>query len=133
MKINGEGIYGSKAWRVFAEGEMVKDQKNPKAQEKLKGMPGGKLDKIHADFSFSTKDFRFTQGKDGSVYAFCMTVPKPGEQIRIVNLGSTNGSVNTVSLLGSGETITWKQEKEALIIDCPDKMEYRYSVCFKIK
>ena len=137
MKINGEGIYGSKAWKVFAEGEMVKDPKNPDAPEKIKGMPGGKLDRIHADFTFSTKDFRFTEGKDGSVYAFCMTVPKSGETILIKSLGKNSESaskkIHRVTLLGSNSKLTWKQEDSNLKIICPDKMDLSHVACFKIQ
>ncbi|NWJ52482.1 MAG: alpha-L-fucosidase [Bacteroidetes bacterium] len=137
MKINGEGIYGSKAWKVFEEGELVKDQNNAAAPEKIKGMPGGKLDKIHAEFPFSTKDFRFTEGKDGSVYAFCMTVPKPGETIWIKSLGSRSGiidqKVRQVILLGSNSKLNWYQEDFCLKIICPNKMDFHYVVCFKVE
>ena len=137
MKINGEGIYGSKAWKVFAEGELVKDPKNPDAPEKIKGMPSGKLDKIHTDFSFSTKDFRFTEGKDGSVYAFCMTVPNAAETIRIKSLGKKSGleskNIHQVILLGSDSKLTWDQEDSGLKIVCPDKMDFSHVACFKIQ
>jgi alpha-L-fucosidase len=136
MKINGEGIYGSKAWKVFAEGETLKDSVNPDVQGKIKGMPGGKLDKIHADFSFSTKDFRFTEGKDGSVYAFCMTVPKAGETIQIKSMGKNSGlfgkKIEKVSLLGSSAAMKWKQEDDALVITCPEDMTFANAVGFKI-
>ena len=62
MKINGEGIYGSKAWKVFAKGELVKDTRKPDAPERMKGMPGGKLDQPYTEFKFTTRDFRFTEG-----------------------------------------------------------------------
>ncbi|MDP4291792.1 MAG: alpha-L-fucosidase C-terminal domain-containing protein [Bacteroidota bacterium] len=105
--------------------------------EKIKGMPGGKLDKIHADFTFSTKDFRFTEGKDGSVYAFCMTVPKAGETIRIKSMGKNSGLVNQniqqVTLLGSNSKLTWTQEDSSLKIICPDKMDFSHVACFKIQ
>ncbi len=76
MKINGEGIYGSHAWKKLGEGETVIDSKTKEA--KLKILPGGKLGKKQADFTFSTKDFRFTVGKNGALYAYCLAVPKPG-------------------------------------------------------
>ncbi len=136
MSVNGEGIYGSKAWKVYGEGVMVKDPKNPDSPEKLKGMPGGKLDKPHAEFSFSTKDFRFTEGKNGSVYAWCMTVPMGEEMIRIRSLGQKAGltqqTISKVSILGNNSSVEWKQDSEALAIRCPEKMDFKHAVCFKI-
>ena len=55
MHTNGEAIYGSKAWTKIGEGEM----KNGK----LKTLPGGRLDKRHAQFQFNAQDIRFTVGK----------------------------------------------------------------------
>jgi alpha-L-fucosidase len=137
MKINGEGIYGSRAWKIFGEGDMVKDPKKPDAPEKLRGMPGGKLDQAHADFTFSTNDFRFTQGRDWSIYAWCLAVPKPGEKIRIKSLGSNSGmpegKIGPVSLLGSNSALKWKQENDALVIDYPDNLDLQHVVCFKIQ
>lgn len=62
---------------------MVEDPKRPDAPEKHRSKPGGKLGQVHADFEFTTKDFRFTEQKEGSVDAWCMTVPMPEEMIRI--------------------------------------------------
>lgn len=33
---------------------------------------------------FGPADFRFTQGKDGSVYVFALSVPQPGAEVMIV-------------------------------------------------
>lgn len=137
MKINGEGIYGSKAWKVYGEGEMIKDPKNPDSPSKLKGMPGGKLDKVHADFAFSTRDFRFTEGKSGAVYAWCLKVPMGEEMIRIRSFGTNSGlsqkKIGSVSIPGSNSKIEWHQEADALVIRCPEKMDFKYVVCFKIQ
>ena len=57
---------------------------------KLKMLPGGKLNKKHAEFKFNTEDFRFTIGKNNSLYAFCMNVPAPGTTLKIKSLGSNS-------------------------------------------
>jgi alpha-L-fucosidase len=128
MKINGEGIYGSKAWTRLGEGEMVNGR--------LKAAPNGLLGRNHADFKFSTKDFRFTVGKDGSLYAFCMTVPAPNEELRINSLGATAASrqapIRSVRLLGSDAQLDWRQDGDALIIRCPAQMAFKVAVAFKI-
>ena len=69
LRVNGDAIYGSKAWVKLGEGEVV--------DGKLRVAPGGKLGQRHADFRFTTRDFRFTVGSDGCLYAFCMAVPQP--------------------------------------------------------
>lgn len=78
MRINGQGIYGSSAWSVLGEGK----------DGKLNVLPGGFIGANQANHSFYTTDFRFTVGKDGAIYAWCMTVPKAGDKLKIVSLGS---------------------------------------------
>lgn len=127
MKINGEGIYGSKAWVKLGEGK----------DDKLKMLPMGQIGKAQADFVFSQDDFRFTVGKDGNLYAFCMTVPPAGAQLTIKSLGSKQGlldkSILSVTMLGCNEKLTWQQEATALHITCPASMPYKTAICFKIK
>lgn len=94
MRINGQGIYGSSAWSVLGEGK----------DGKLNVLPGGFIGANQANHSFYTTDFRFTVGKDGVIYAWCMTVPKAGDKLKIVSLGSHTGigkkQVTSVELLG---------------------------------
>ena len=137
MKINGEGIYGSHSWKKFGEGEKVTNPEDPSAPAKIRVFPGDKLSKKHAVFKFSTKDFRFTLGKDGSIYAFCMTVPKPGEMLTIKMLGKNAGLIDkpikSIFLLGNKQPVKWKNRWYGLVIYCPQKMPFKYVVCFKIK
>jgi alpha-L-fucosidase len=134
MKINGEGIYGSKAWKKLGEGEVVIDSKTNEA--KLRTLPGGKLGKRHADFTFSTKDFRFTQGKNGEVYAFCLAVPKPGEVLSIQSFGSAakllEKKIASVTMLGSNSKLQWEQRPDGLYITCPKDMPGKFAVGFKV-
>jgi alpha-L-fucosidase len=124
MKLNGAGIYGSRAWKILGEGEQVVDPKNPANPPKLKTFPGGKLGKRNAEFTFSTKDFRFTKGKNSEVYAYCMTVPKPREILTIKSFGFNakllDKPVKSVSLLGSSVQLKWKQTAEGLVIHFPE-------------
>jgi len=125
MKINGEGIYDSSAWLVWGEG------------------PGGTASRVHksslnkksATDPYSTGDFRFTLGSDGTLYAWCLAIPKPNEVLKIAALGSQskhlNRPIKSVQILG-GPQLTWKQEPDGLRLTCPDKMPYRYAVGFKV-
>jgi len=128
MKRNGEAIYGSHAWKIPGEGEMV--------DGKLKILPGGALQRKHADFKFDAQDIRFTVGKNGSLYAFCMNVPASEALVKIKSLGKDAGNfekaIKSVQLLGYDGKLNWKQEADGLSITCPKEMPYATSVVFKI-
>jgi alpha-L-fucosidase len=128
MRRNGEAVYGSHAWTIPGEGEQVNG--------KLKMLPGGALSRKHAEFKFDAQDIRFTIGKNGSLYAFCMNVPAAGSQVKIKSVGTTatylNKQVKAVKLLGYGGKLTWKQEADGLVIDYPAEQSFATSVVFKI-
>lgn len=128
MRQNGEAVYGSHAWTIPAEGEMV--------DGKLKMLPGGKLSRKHAGFQFNPQDFRFTVGENGSLYAFCMTVPETGEQLKIKSMGTDSKylgkRVKTVKLLGYDGKLKWEQKADGLVIHCPKEMPFATSIVFKI-
>jgi alpha-L-fucosidase len=128
MQLNGQGIYGSKAWIVPGEGE----------NGKLRILPGGSIGKKQAEFQFGPKDFRFTVGSDGSLYAFAMTVPAAGSEIRIASLGRSakllGKPIGSVTLLGhAGPPLRWKQEDDALVITAPQSMPFATAVAFNIR
>ena len=130
MKINGEGIYGSKAWAKLGEGATD-------ARGNLATLPAGQLGQRQVDFHFGPTDFRFTSGSDGSVYAFALAVPEPGARVTIASLGSSAGllpaPIRSVSLLGSAEKLTWNQHPDGLEIVCPSHMPSQIAVTFKIQ
>ena len=101
-----------------------------------RSFPADPIVKQHADFAMATSDVRFTQGKDGAIYAFIMAVPKPGETLTIKSLGTDAGLLNTsvgsVELLGSPAKLQWRQEANGLVIQCPSEMAFPFAVVFKI-
>jgi hypothetical protein len=105
--VNGEGIYGSRPWKIFGE------------------RPAGAATVKSGDFNedqqqYTASDIRFTT-KGDSLYAFLLDAPK-GE-IRIKSLGKASALndrlIKSVKLLGSTGKIRWKQEKDALVIEKP--------------
>lgn len=110
IKINGEGIYGTRPWKVYGEGPST-----IKANQK-KGYWGGLSDTRE----YQATDIRFTT-KEGKLYAFFLN--RPNGDIRINNLGNNSGhskqAIASVSLLGSKEAVQWKQEGDALVITKP--------------
>jgi alpha-L-fucosidase len=128
MRRNGEAIYGSHAWKIPGEGEIVNG--------KLKMLPGGALNRKHAEFKFDAQDIRFTIGKNGSLYAFSMNVPAPGTALKIKSLGTDakflGKQIKKVKLLGHESNLQWKQETDGLVITCPAQMPFANSIVFKI-
>jgi alpha-L-fucosidase len=128
MRRNSEAIYGSHAWAIAGEGEQV--------DGKLKMLPPGALTRRQAEFKFDLRDFRFTKGKNGAVYAFCMTVPASSTKIMIRSLGKDakylSQQVKSVILLGYNGKLQWKQEADGLYVTCPSNMPFATSVVFRI-
>jgi len=119
--VNGEGIYGTRPWKLY--GEKPADAKMVLAgnfnEEKVK---------------YSAKDIRFTQ-KGDILYAFCLGTP--AGTIRINSLGKNSklaqNAVVSVSLLGSDEKLVWKQEQTGLVISKPVILPDWQVITFKIK
>jgi alpha-L-fucosidase len=126
MRINGEGIYGSRAWKTLGEG----------ANGRINPLPAGFIGAPQANCQFGTADFRFTAGRDGSIYAFCLAVPGPGVTVNIVSMGSAAkllpSPVKTVALLGSSDPLRWEQKPGGLEITCPGQMPCRISAVFRV-
>jgi alpha-L-fucosidase len=120
--VNGEGIYGTRPWKIYGEG--------PSTQNKIKGTFGGVRDVR----PYEPNDIRFTS-KDNILYAFCMD--KPLNDISIKSLGKSSSLVNnkirSVSLLGSDEKISWKQQDDALIINIPAELPSWRVLGFRIQ
>ena len=69
------------------------------------------------------------------MYAWCMTVPKAGETLRIRSLGRDakllDRPIAAVGLVGGGE-VRWEQSAAALAIDCPSAMPFKHAVGFRV-
>ncbi len=129
MSRNGEAVYGSRAWHTLGEGVM-KDGK-------LRKLPGGGLGKHHAEFRFSPEDFRFTQGKNGNLYAFSMMVPEGGSDLLIKSLADGAKEVpaiKDVTLLGYDGSLKWKQTDTGLSLTLPEDLsDFQSSLVFRIQ
>jgi alpha-L-fucosidase len=120
--VNGEGIYGTRPWKVYGEG--------PSMQKQEKGRFGGVRDvrTYHPD------DIRFTV-KDDVLYAFCMGKPEGDINIRSLAKNSqvNDRKIRSVSMLGSSEKLKWEQGDEALLINKPAQLPDWNVVGFKIR
>jgi alpha-L-fucosidase len=118
LKVNGEAIYGTHPWKVPGEGP-TKPAKGPDAERKQ---------------VFQPSDIRF-KTKDGAVYAICLALPTGG--IRITSLGRSSAQpaalVRSVELLGSEAKLTWSQEADALVVQCPRSLPCRHAITLKVR
>ncbi|WP_179044708.1 alpha-L-fucosidase, partial [Sphingobium lactosutens] len=125
MALNGEGIYGSKAWRVLGEGEIV--------DGKLKVSRKGALGERQHAVSFDQRDFRFTQGRDGAVYAFCLVAPDAGTILTIRSFaGKKAEKVKSAHLLGRQRDLNWSQDGDGLKIEVPRDHGHNIAMGFRI-
>ena len=124
LDINGEGIFGSRPWKIYGEG-VVKTantgsfKENEKLQESL-----------------SEKDIRFTQ-KDGTIYTFVLGFPTT-ETVIVNALGRKSPQmegrrIKRVRMLGCNDKVVWRQTADALYITMPLVRNTGKAVCFAIR
>lgn len=126
-QVSGEGIYGTRPWKVAGEGPS-KFQQKARFEEKA--------------VAWTSSDFRFTS-KGKTVYAFQMKYPESREAY-ILKLGKSAGKIIAVSLLGSGtgagkpatnakSTLEWRQHEDCLYVKLPVEKVCEYVPCFKVE
>jgi len=118
LKVNGEAIYGTRPWRQFGEGTMVKISEDGK-QGKSKVGPDC---------------VRFTV-KGQTLYAICFGWPESGE-FTIKSLSSKNPlsehGIKSIAMLGSDEDIHWNQIENGLEVVFPTEAPCDYAYVLKI-
>lgn len=112
LDVVGEGIYGTRPWKVFGEG--------PSSVV---------IDHFREDaVNWTIEDFRFT-AKGEAVYAFLMKWPEGGKAvIRSLN----EQPVHAVELLGYGP-VRFSQDERGLAIDLPAQRPTAYVQCVKVE
>jgi alpha-L-fucosidase len=115
LQVNGEAIYGTRPWTIFGEGP-------------TRSAGGGFIEE--KDPVFTARDIRFTT-KDGTLYAIFLAWPSDGK-LRVTSLAHSAGKVNTVSLLGSADSLTWQQTDAGLEVTLPGKKPCQYAAVLKI-
>jgi len=122
--VNGEGIYGSRPWKIYGEGSSVSEKKES-------GPFGGSKD--FRSKPYTQADFRFTK-KGENVYAFCMA--RPTNDVKIVSLAKNSKLIDkpvaSVEILGVKEKLAWKQTEEGLVVAKPAILPDSQTIVFKI-
>jgi alpha-L-fucosidase len=125
MKLNGEAIYGSRPWRIHAEGPTITRglKRNNKGEER---------EQWDWRKEFTPQDIRFTQ-KDNNLYAIALAWPDNGKlQIQSLAEGCKE-TIHSVSLIGSNKQLKWEQSKKYLEVTVPEKPQGEYAFTFKIQ
>ena len=116
LKINGEGIYGTRPWKIFGEGPL-----------KMKDGRQGENNK-----AFTQEDIRFTT-KDGKLYAFVLAPPTKDILIKTLATGGLlDREIGDIALMGSDEKITWSRDASGLTIQLPKSLPEQPVVGFRI-
>lgn len=118
LKLHGEAIYNTRAWRVFGEGPTE--------------VAGGAF--IGHD-EFTSEDIRFTK-KGQVLYATALGWPPSGVlTIRSLSvlLRLYNGDVKKVSLVGDGGELGWDRDGDGLHVYLPENSADSVTCCLKIE
>ena len=111
MQTNGEAIYATRPWKIYGEGPNVVK-------------PGSFQG--HSIAQLGPKDIRFTRNKANTI-VYSIVLGWPEEPLVIQALGTsaaTNpGKVDQVKLLGTEQSVDWKQQPAGLRVSLPK--EYR--------
>ncbi len=119
LKVNGEAIYGTRAWSKYGEG------------------PTAIVEGSFHDTDvkpYTAQDFRFTT-KGNALYAIEMAWPESGEAvIRTLNVDGLSGqNIVSISLLGVGTPLTYQIKADGLHIQAPTQKTGKYAYAFKIE
>ena len=110
--VASEGVYGTRPWKVFGEGD---------ARVVIDGFR-------ESEVAWGTSDYRFTsKGKD--VFAFMMHAPDDGRAV--VKSFTPEEKIAAVKLLGYGE-VPFEQCFGVLTARLPEKLPTKYTNCLKI-
>jgi alpha-L-fucosidase len=119
LKVNGDAIYGTRAWSKYGEG------------------PTAIVEGSFHDTDvkpYTPQDFRFTT-KGNALYAIEMAWPELGDTvIQTLNEAALSGQkIVAISLLGQGTPLTYQLKPDGLHIQAPAQKAGSYAYAFKIE
>ena len=119
ISVNGEGIFGTRPWKVFGEGP-TKAASGMFSENKM---------------TFSAQDIRFITKGD---VLFAFLLGWPGEKgVVIQSLASISSllggrKIADVSLLGYGGKLEWSQDDQGLKVRMPARPPSEHAVALRI-
>jgi alpha-L-fucosidase len=137
MNINGEAIFGTRAWDVCGEGpSLAGTVRDTSVFHRLPGLadssPGATRSRGARDSGgkpLTAQDIRFTR-KGKTLYAFAMGWPSG--DVSIQSLNSAAAKVGNVELLGFGGQLKWAQDAAGLRVQLPAEKPCDHAVAFRV-
>ncbi len=119
LKVNGEGIFGTRPYTIFGEGPFVMPKKGHKYNDHT--------------LSYTAKDLRFTI-KGDTLYAFMMSWPESNQVlIKSLAINKVDGQkIASITLLGCSEPLKFEQTQEGLLVMLPNVPPSEYAHGLKI-
>jgi alpha-L-fucosidase len=123
MKLNRQGIIGSRPWRIFGEGPATEG-----AALTAQGFNEGR------GKPFTSADIRFTTSAD-TLYAIALGWPHNGRFVvkSLANGSPDRGKIRSVKLLGHAGELDWSREQEGLTVRVPASPPCDYAYVLEIK
>jgi alpha-L-fucosidase len=118
VSVNGEGIYGTRPWKIFGEGPAA----NGPSSADVKFNESKRQELTAADVRFTTKG--------DMLYAFVMGVPERDVAVRSLGSEGTR-KIQDVELLGAGK-VEWTQDAVGLRVQLPERKPAKYALALKI-
>ncbi|WP_460166805.1 alpha-L-fucosidase [Thermostilla marina] len=124
LKVNGEAIYGTRPWKIYAEGPTV-----------CRGMKRNAKGEVKEQWdwrkNFTPQDIRFTT-KGDTLYAIALAWPEDRKLV-VRSLAKHAGvDVGSVSLLGHDGPLVWTQTTDGLEVTLPAEAPCDYAFCLRI-
>lgn len=132
MKVNSEGIYGTRPWKVYGDGPGVAPAAGGARGASDHHQAGAFNERNRKPMTAA--DIRFTQ-KAGVLYAFVMGAPQGPVKIPALAPGGPNqvGTVRNVQLVGASGKLTWKQGAGGLTVEVPQQPPSTHAITLKIQ
>ena len=128
LKVNGDAIYGTRAWRIYGEGPT-----------RMEGGAYAEMAGGEGKIQYTAEDIRFTV-KDNILFAICLDWP--GKEATIHSLRRleeelsiywTDEDIKSIKMLGVDKKLEWSFSDEGLTIKTPDKKPCDHAFVFKIQ
>ncbi|MGD8240936.1 MAG: alpha-L-fucosidase, partial [Armatimonadota bacterium] len=128
LRVNGEGIYGTRPWKVVGEGTPVSEIRQVGED--------GKARWEYRRIQESGRDVRFTR-KGNVLYAFVIGEPERGritiKSLARGNVEKSGKGIKSIAMLGSDEKLEWEQTAEALALHFPTRLPCEVAYGFRIE
>lgn len=112
ISVNGEGIYGTRPWKVYGEGS--------------RGPAGAKFNE--GRLSYTAEDIRFTTRND-VLYAFALAWPGTGKLL-IRSLAGKR--VTSIQMINGGETLKWTKGVDGVSIELPTQQRGEHAFGLRV-